>query len=136
NESYDGRPDDERGRKPVQLTSLVDHYLEGADEDDEENQADDIDPLVFDRSFPVPHHPPRDAADRRAERDIDVEDPTPGVVIRDIPTQDGSEYGRYHGRQAPYRQSDVRFFLREDRHQQGGRQRNDRSAYEPLQNPE
>ena len=134
--SDDGRPDDERGREPVQLAPLVDHHLERADEDDEEKQADDIDALAFDRRLAVAHQPPHDAADRRAEQDVDVEDPAPVVVVRDIASEDRPEYRRDHGRHAPDRQSDVRLFLREDRHQQRRRQRNERPAREPLQNPE
>src|SRR3546814_17471694 len=69
--------------------------------DREKQQPDHIDPLALDRRLAVAQLPPYDAGDRRTEQDVDVEDPAPVIVVRDIAAEDWPEDGRHHSRHSP-----------------------------------
>ena len=94
----DEEGDDEAGAEPVVFLSLVEHDLEGADGDDEQAEAPVVDAFftladfgevgrVFDQAVG------EDEGDD-ADRDIEEEDPTPGIVVDDPAADGGTEDGR------------------------------------------
>src|SRR3546814_12617172 len=101
--------------------------------DREKQQPDHIDPLALDRRLAVAQLPPYDAGDRRTEQDVDVEDPAPVIVVRDIAAEDWPEDGRHHSRHSPDCEADIRSLLWQDRDQQCRGERDQRAARETLQ---
>src|SRR3546814_11227794 len=77
-----------------------------------------------------------DAGDRRTEQDVDVEDPAPVIVVRDIAAEDWPEDGRHHSRHSPDCEADIRSLLWKDRDQQCRGERDQRAARETLQDSE
>src|SRR3546814_2517522 len=133
---HDRRPNDEGRREPVEFAALVDHHLEGAHEDREKQQPDHTDPLALDRRLAVAQLPPYDAGDRRTEQDVDVEDPAPVIVVRDIAAEDWTEDGRHHSSHSQDCEADIRSLLWKDRDQQYPGERDQRAARQTLTNSE
>jgi methylmalonyl-CoA epimerase len=92
-----GGSDDKAGAEPVIFLALVEHDLEGADEDDEQAESPVVDAFaaltdfchvgrVFDEAL---------GEDERkdADRDIEEEEPAPACVVDDPATDGGAERG-------------------------------------------
>src|SRR3546814_9171666 len=69
-------------------------------------------------------------------QDVDVEDPAPVIVVRDIAAEDWPEDGRHHSRHSPDCAADIRSLLWKDRDQQCRGERDQRAARETLQDSE
>ena len=94
--------EDEVGREPVLLLTFIEHDLQGSHADDEQPNS----PIVDTGAFPAEIWRIEDEGLRKknsehADGDIDIEDPTPAVIIGKPAAQDGAQHGRDYNSQSP-----------------------------------
>ena len=103
-------PGDEGGAEPVELLALVEDDLERGETDADEGEAGAVDLQLhagaqalgfFSKALAgevlgVGEDHAGEEGAARADGDVDVEDPAPGVVVGDPAAEGGAEHGRAH----------------------------------------
>jgi hypothetical protein len=92
--------DDDGRTEPILFIAVVEHELQAADADDQQREPDDIDGQFELLGLPVPQDRPARRRRKCAHRQIDIEQPWPGQIIRDPTADDRSENRRdddHHG---------------------------------------
>ncbi len=102
NDGNGGTPRNERIAQPVQLLPAVEHDFKRGQADRHQRQPGAVDaqllalvqqPRGRERGR-IPQHHAREKGTQHAHRDVDVEDPAPGVVVGDPATQRWAEHRR------------------------------------------
>ena len=113
--------------EPVVLLALVQQNLQGADAKRQQSDADVIEfdagsfePAQVGRVFDEAKH---QSQREHADRQIDEENPAPGIVEGDPPAQGRSDGGRHDGRDAIQRERQAAFLRRKRVRQNGLRHR-------------
>ena len=132
----DAGDDDEVGVEPVRVVALVQHDLQRAHADDQGDQAHVVDAralgLLHLAAQLVGHH----RAGEDADRQVDEEDPRPGIVLGDPATQDRPGDRRHHGHHRQQGQRHAALGRRVDADQQALRDRVHRAGHRALQRAE
>ena len=138
--SEDDEPGDGGRVEPVESLALVQRDLEGADARHEEGEADAVEraggPAAGLRALRRVLQ--EGAAERqrdRAERQVQVEDPPPGVVVGDPAAHRRPHDGRDHDAETPDGHGHPALSRGKDLHEDGLRERDERAPAEPLEDP-
>ena len=127
--------EDFAGTKPVELLAAVEQDLQRADG---EAQGTEAEPVQLRTGVSLRLRQEGDDAEEGedADRQVDVENPAPGVVLGQPATEHRPQDGTDHDRDAPHRHRRALALLRIDVEQHGLRQRDERRAEHALQDAE
>ncbi len=124
-----GSDDDPVGAEPVLLLSFVQHHLERAHAKREHADAPVIDAAILAADVRrVEDKKARQDHRRQAHRQVDVEDPPPAEIVREIAADHGAEHRRHHDAESPERHSLAAVLRREGLQHHGLRERLQGSA--------
>jgi len=113
----DAEGDDEARTEPVVFLALVEHDLEGSDGDDEEAESPVIDAFFALANFGEVGRVFNEAVgeDERddSDRDVEEEDPAPGIVVDDPAADSGAEDGCGNDSDSVHGEGHAAFLRRE-----------------------
>ena len=133
-----GRRDDHARPEPVVALTFVEKDLERGEADAEQADADVVELQPVGQRLPdqvrrIEDHRRRQCEREDADRDVDEEDPAPGVVVGDPAAQRRPDHRRHDHAHAVERHRDALLFAREALDQNGLGDRLQRSAAQALQ---
>ena len=122
--AHDGIGHDLPRCEPVGALAPLQHGLERAHTQRQQPEADPVHALDLPRIARVPQIGQREQQRRRAERNVDVEDPRPRERVSDVAAERGTERGTNHDADAEDRHRRSIFVWREHfvEHRLGGRE--------------
>ena len=128
------QPDLGRG-EPVLLPAAIQHHLQGADAQGQDEEAGPVEGRGDAALFILQEEPePRNG--QRAKRQVDEEHPAPVIDLREIAPERRPQNGPDHDSHAPDRHGGAALFGGVEIHDGGLRERHERGAKNALQEPE
>ena len=124
--------DDQRGVEPVLALPAVQHELETAEAQHHQDEAGPVHPARLPEIRRIEEEGTGHEEAEQPDRQVDVEDPAPRPVVRDVAAQGRPDDRPHHEADAPHRHREAALAEREDLPQDGLGERDDRAAPDPL----
>ncbi len=132
-DGHEAHRHDQRGVEPVFPFAAVQHELQAPEARHHEAEAPPVDASGLAQIGRVEEKGAGHEEAEHAHRQVDVEDPSPRPLIRQVPAHRRTEDGPQNEAHSPYRHGEAPLVEREDLPEDGLRERDDGAPTEPLE---